>query len=348
VAKLRPPNRRITAHSKLSSAVSRASNAWLNFWFNSVDSRIYAIFRIAFATVVLINIIEIMPYRHALLSRDGMIDRTTLLTAIGDDQYYSVFHYADSQTAVTVACVLAAAAACALGLGILPRLAAILVWMWAISFSHRAFPAVMGWDNVLRVYSFLIMISPLGSQWSVSNVLRRRQRLSLDPTMAPQYGLQLMRLQLTVIYFDTVWSKVNDPYWRSGELFAYFMRSFYSRIPDFDWENHMIISCLLTYGTLVIEASVPILLWNKKWYWLGFLLGYSLHIGIALLARFSVFSLTIMSVYLSFLDNESLKHIGLWWRRGLAYLRREPESKVLESPSGTRNKSRSRLRVNRK
>jgi hypothetical protein len=288
--------------------LQRGWEAWDGFWFGGVDSRIYGLFRIAFSLVSFVNLIDLWPYRQAFLSPNGMIDRGTLYEAIGKEPYYSLFFHIGSQEGVTAACISAGLAMVTLGLGIFPRLAAIVVFVWHISFSHAAFPALIGWDNILRVYSFLLMISPLGEVWSLPNWLRRvkREDQIAAKLVAPQYGLVLMRIQLAVIYFDSAWSKVNDEYWRSGQLIPYYMMSIYARYPNTAWADQLLLGCLMTWGSLAIEIALPALILLPRTRRLALWLGVALHLGIAATSTLSLFSWTILAAYVSLLTQQDM------------------------------------------
>ena len=58
----------------------------------------------------------------------------------------------------------------------------------------------------------------------------------------------------------------------------------------------------MTYGTLVIELSVPILVWNRRLRPWVLLAGLGLHLGIEYSIRVGFFSLAMFTLYLSFLD----------------------------------------------
>jgi hypothetical protein len=113
------------------------------------------------------------------------------------------------------------------------------------------------------------------------------------------------------VYVATVWLKAPDPFWRRGDLMAYFHMSIFARFPSVAAAHLPRLSVLMTWSTLVVEAVLPVLLWNKSTRRLGFALGLVLHGGIALTSTLWVFSLSMLPFYLAFLDDEDLKALRL-------------------------------------
>ncbi|MCB1234841.1 MAG: HTTM domain-containing protein [Verrucomicrobiae bacterium] len=286
----------------------RCRNAWSrleSFWFGAADARVYAIVRIVFSAVALANLVDLWPHRIAFFTEGGMIDRETLLRVSEGKPYFSIFYHVTSPAGVSAVFVVAAAALVCLGLGVAPRFAALLVLLWHLGYTQRAFVAIHGWDIMLRTFSFFLLVSPLGKPWTLARWLKgghaRRAEL-----LVSRHGLLLMQLQLAVMYWHTVWLKVVDPFWRSGEFLSFFMLSFYSRFPYPFFAKATVLIAILTYATLVIELIVPNLLWCRRTRALGFLLGTGLHLTILLVTQIWLFSIIALMPYFAFLDGHDV------------------------------------------
>ncbi len=272
---------------------------WDFFW-GGVDPRVYAMVRIALAVGAFINLVDLWPRRLMYFASTGMISADAVRKTTEGRLYGSVFYWVSSDAGVTAVFVAAAVAIVALGVGFWTRAAAALVLVWHLSYSHRAFPVLHGWDAVLRSYTFLVLISPSGRAWSLDHVLRPRPG---DAGDVPTYGLRLMQWQLFVLYTTTVWLKVPDPFWRSGQVLAYFSLSQYSRAPDdLFLVHHEWVSAIGTYLTIATELAIPWLLWFRRTRPLGLLGGFGLHLTIATTARLGVFSMCMIAPYLAFLE----------------------------------------------
>ena len=270
-------------------------------WCELVDERAYAAFRIAFAIVALANLLNLWFYRDAFFTADGMIPAEVVGEA-GWHTRLSVFQLITSSWAVTLYFVISAAAIICLGLGVSPRVAAVLVFIWHLSYTYRAIPGCTGWDHVLRAYSFLVMVSPLGRCWSLRH-FRAHARV-------PGYGISLMRLQVAVIYWQGICTKLTDKYWQDGEFLSYFLLSVHARWPHprvAGWNDFLIP---VTYFAILIEIAIPILLFIPRTRRIGFLLGFGFHLLIAVMGRhIFLFSVTMWMSYVAFIGVAALDWI---------------------------------------
>jgi hypothetical protein len=113
-----------------------------------------------------------------------------------------------------------------------------------------------------------------------------------------------MQIQLSILYLAGLWVKLQGTTWNDGTAVSYAMRiSDLTRFPLPGFMIHSaLLSNLMTYGTLAIEFSVPILVWNRRLRPWVMLAGVSLHLGIEYSIRVGFFSLAMLTLYLSFLD----------------------------------------------
>jgi hypothetical protein len=76
-----------------------------------------------------------------------------------------------------------------------------------------------------------------------------------------------------------------------------------------------VLDPLLTWGTLLIEVLVPVLLWKQSTRLFGAFLGFMLHAGIAIATNLSLFSLAMFPLYLAFFETRDWNRLGEWVRR---------------------------------
>lgn len=297
--------------------------AWLRFpahlFFRREDERIYALLRISFAAVALLNLLFLWPDRQVFFSDAGMFD-PGVAQAHASPVYFSIFAWARSEAAVTCCMVATALALVLLLAGLATRFAAFWVLVWHLSYLARAVPATTGWDMVLRAFSFLVLISPAGQCWTLPALLRGGGKVL--PELVSAHGLVLMRLQVLVIYWQAVLSRFTRPdpnYWGNGEFMSYFLLSHHAR-----WPGPWVLECgtlltLATYAAQLAEVAIPVLLWVKKTRWWGMLLGFSLHAGISVFARdLGLFFCSMMMTYIVFLRAEDLDGLQSRVQRWLA------------------------------
>lgn len=275
------------------------------------DERVYAAVRIGFAMTSLINLIQLWPLRHILLS-DGASPPAPAVVEHSDLGNLVLFELFHTPGQVDALFGFTALAMLALATGILPRLAAAWVMLWHLSLLERISLGATGWDLVLRAFGFLVLISPLGKCWSLPTSLSRRP---IKASMVPRYGLLLMQLQVAVIYFQTVLLKLTNPnpYWWNGEFLAYFFLSHYSRWPSAWLAQHPTLMAAGTWLTLLVELAIPVLLFMPKTRYWGGLLGLILHGTITVAAPgITPFMLVLFMSYLAFLTGRDVAAIGTW------------------------------------
>jgi hypothetical protein len=279
----------------------------IDFFWGPADPRTYALVRGGLSLAGLANLVALWSHRYQYFASTGMIAKSAARLATRGGLYFSVFAFIDSDAGVTCVFLGAAAALLALGLGLFTRASAALVFVWHLSYSHRAFPILHSWDAILRAYSLLVLISPAGRVWSLDHVVRPHPA---DGDDVPIYGLRLMQWQLFVIYVTTVWLKVPDEFWRSGQLCAYFSVSLYSRTANnLFLIRHEWLSAIETYLSLAIESSVPWLLAFRRTRAAGLAAGLTLHLAIAATSTLGVFSISMIGPYLAFLDRQDIDRI---------------------------------------
>lgn len=124
-------------------------------------------------------------------------------------------------------------------------------------------------------------------------------------------GARLVQIQLCVIYMYTGFEKLKGGDWWDQTAVWKVLGNEQLMLADLSFlKNVPLVIGLLTWGTVLFEVYFPTLIWSKttrKWILLS---GWALHIGIALTMGLFIFSLTMMSAYLLFVD-------PLWLERAL-------------------------------
>jgi vitamin K-dependent gamma-carboxylase-like protein len=295
---------------------------FMGLFLDPADARIYACVRIAFALVSLLNLMQLWPDRETFFTDAGMVDHEVVRKfTVG--AYVSVFDLCRSFTAVGTYMVFSGCGMLLLLLGVWPRMAAAIVYAWYVSYAMRAPLILVGWDEVLRCISFLVLISPMPACWSLRS---RKARKRTPPQLrVPCYGLTLMRAQLVVIYLQAVLARWEDPYWTGGEFLSFFMLSHNARWPGLWVLNYGFALKVSTYLVLLLELAIPALLMIRRWRWCGVGAGILLHAGISLTAyNFVLFFLSMLVLYPSFFQPEDMD----WLEQRLSFNTKQARKKA--------------------
>ncbi len=291
----------MTADAK--SLFSRFTGLFLDV----ADPRLYACVRIAFAFVSLLNLMQIWPDREVFFTAAGMVDHDTVQKyTVG--VYWSALDLCSDLSAVSAYLLCSGAAMVLLLLGVWPRLAAAVVYVWHVSYAMRAPLVLVGWDEVLRCTSFLVLISPMPACWALQSRRARKKTAFRPPPL--RYGLTLMQAQLVAIYVHAVLARLSDDYWMSGDFMSFFLLSHNSRWPGLWVLDYGFLLKGVTYLVLLLELAIPVLLLIRRWRWWGVAAGIFLHAGISLMAyNLELFFLAMLMLYLSFLQPEDMDRL---------------------------------------
>jgi hypothetical protein len=301
------------------------SSAWERFWFSPRPTSTLAVIRIAFGLLALCWTISLAPDLGAFFSGGGLLARQP-----GGSGVWGVLGVIHGDDAVEVLFTVLLVACLALTIGYQTRLASVLVFVGILSLERRDPYVFNTGDGLLRLMAFYLMLTPAGTALSVDRWLSARERFWEFPARA-QWGLRLMQVQFSILYISGLWIKVQGTTWNDGTAVSYALRiSDLARFPlPSVLTRSLLLSNLLTFGTLAIELSLAILVWNRRLRLPVMLAGLSLHLGIEYAIRVGFFSLGMFTLYLAFVDPD-------WSAARLLALRRRLERRHSAPAAGQR------------
>lgn len=321
----------------------RAWAGWERFFFTPESTAPLAVLRIAFGLTVTAWTLTQLPYLFTFYGPDGLLPQPP---AIGPWQWglLTTFNSVPAVAAVFLATLLAAVA---LTIGASPRVAALVVLLGLIAFERRNAYVLNSGDVLLRVMAIYLIFAPSGESLSWDRWRHARARFWEFPQRAP-WAMRMLQVQLSVIYLAAVWAKLQGDPWRNGTAVSYALRmldQLRAPSPEIVAASGLLTEWL-TFGTLVIELSVGLLVWNRRlrpWV-LG--AGALLHLGIETFIMIGFFSLGVWCLYLVFLSPDWTEHriLGLRdrWRARWAPIESradpdaaEPEAEPLQDRDET-------------
>jgi hypothetical protein len=317
--------------------------AWERFWFAPVSTSTVAVVRIWFGLLMTAWTISLSPSLLDMFGEDGILPATPA----GGDGIWTLLDLEGGDGAVIALFVVLLLASISLTAGYHSRLAAVLVFVGLISFERRNPLVFNGGDLLLRTTAFYLMLAPSGAALSIDRLRRARDRFWDFPQRAP-WALRLIQIQLSIVYLSTVWDKVRGTTWNDGTAVSYALRlDDLERfpVPDFLPDTLLLVN-LLTFGTLAIELSAGILIWNRALRPYIALLALSMHLGIEYRIRVGFFLGGLIASYLAFVPADRMDSVLLGVRDRLAARRRSitPSAAATERrgrrrPSGDRREA---------
>jgi predicted DCC family thiol-disulfide oxidoreductase YuxK len=301
----------------------RALRQWLTRTYLTFDGRSLALGRIVLAFVLLVDLVRRIRWIRDLYSNEGLIPNHTVLWQPPQPRAFSVFLMASHTDESAFLFAIAAVCFFCLLIGYKTHLFHVLSFIMTTSLHCRILFAENWGAVALAAIVFWTAFMPLGRRFSVDAVLRslreHRPETPADlmsarpgPDERPFVSLAVfaLLLQLAVVYTFNYLHKTGHT-WHDGTAVHYVL--WQERIVTVIglWARHhfpFALTKALTYGTLVIEAGVPILILSPvlRPYCrtLAILLLTGLHGSIAILVNLGIFSAAMLAFYPFVLDTE--------------------------------------------
>lgn len=275
---------------------------WERFWFSPEPTSTLAVLRVAYGVLLLAWTTTLTLDATTFFSRTGILPERP-----DDPGTWTVLDWFRSDTAVAILMALLIWAAVLLIIGYHTRLAAAVAFVAVVSL-HRRNPFVFqAGDNLLRSFSFYFLFAPAGVALSVDRWRREKGGFWEFPLRAP-WAMRLIQVQLSLLYLFSVWEKVRGTTWNNGLAVSLAMRiDELVRVPvPSSISDSLLISNVLTFGTLAIELACAVLIWNRRACPWVLAAGFVLHLFIEITMRVGFFSLVIFLYYLAFIPPETL------------------------------------------
>lgn len=311
------------ARDHLSTAVA----GWNRFWFEPVSTAPLAVFRIVFGLILFFWTLSLLPELSPFFTKDGVLPQQPHLTGGS----WGLFGTFTSETAVVIVWTLLLIASIALFLGVFSQLAAAVAFVAVLSFEQRNTWVFNSGDGLIRLLCFYLIFAPASASLSLRTFLRDREEFWSFPARAA-WPMRLLQIQFSAVYLFAVWDKVRGTTWNNGTAVSIALRiTDIQRFPVPGFFSHsLLISNLLSFGTLAIELSLAVLVWNRTLRPYVLLAGLSLHLGIEYAIRVGFFGVSILSMYLIWVPPERMEAVLLVIRRRLS---RAPAAVPATAPS---------------
>lgn len=263
----------------------------------SIDLRSLALFRVALALVLIVNVLNRLPDAALFYGDDGVLPRSSLGPA---PVHLRLFFVAGTASwAIALLLVLFVAAALLL-VGWQTRLAQVVCW-WLLACLHQRNGQVLqAGDYLLGLMLFWSLFVPLGARASLDAVLRHRAarlRGESPPLVATRVyggGTVALYLQLAVVYFVTGTAKLHTAHWARGVgVYQALSADVFATRLGLQLYQHWWAMVVLTYATLLLEILGPFLLLVTRPHRLRTALVLSFiafHAGLAATMRLGIFS----------------------------------------------------------
>ena len=279
------------------SRVGTIVDGWCAFWFTPQPSYTLGLVRMMFGVVALVWTLALLPDLYRVLGERGLAPQYPHV-----EYQWSVFEVWPGDTALLIGWVLLLLSTIAMTLGWHGRFAAILVFVLIHSFQRRGAYLFNAGDTIIIVVALILALSCCNAALSLDQ-RRRTGSFWSAQTLAP-WPLRLMQVELTLIYLVSVQAKLSGGKdWVNGSAAFYTSRTdgrwALLQPPEWLFGNAVLVN-LATWGTLLIELAIAVLVWNRRCRFWVLAAGVVMHVTLMVTMNVGFFSLAMFVLYLAF------------------------------------------------
>lgn len=274
-----------------------------------IDLRSLALFRVALAVILLLDLGSRARYLTAHYTDAGVVPRGALYAFLLQPTQWS-FHVLSGSAAWQILLfLLAGVFALALLFGYRTRWAVAFCWAFAASLQYRNPMVNNSGDMLLRVLLFWSMFLPLGAAWSIDAAVDDRE--TPRPRRVCNFATFALLMQVCIVYWFTAALK-SHPIWRSDHSAVYYALSIEQFVTPLGklLYPYPALMTALTIFTLYLEIIGPALAFlpvaTGPVRLLVILAFFALHAGFGLSMRLGFFPWISAASWLPFLPT------GFW------------------------------------
>jgi hypothetical protein len=284
---------------------STAIDAWRTFWFRPEPAYTLGLIRIAFGVIVMAWTVSLLPGLNDFFGSAGVVPRQLAVP-----YEWGVFEIWTDDRAVVIGWAALLVSAIALTVGWHSRIAALLVFVLIMSFEFRNPHIFNSGDTLLRIEALFLALSPCGAALSLDQ--RRRDGSFWSAQTRAPWPVRLMQIQLSLVYLATFQIRMTGEKWPEGTALSYALRledMLIIPVPQWISTNPLLMNAA-TWGTLVVELLIGILVWNRRCRAWALAVGVALHSIILVTLAVGFFTPAMFILYLAFVPPDAVQRNG--------------------------------------
>ena len=281
------------------------------FFHRKSDLSIFGPIRIAYAALLLINLLTWWPELETWFGENGVLSLQASRIAVDPDTITLFQWLPNTSMALWVCFLILIANAICLLLGLFTRWQLASIFVLYTSFVHRNIMIFDGEDILFRLMAFYLIFSPAGKFCSIENwwASRKKPQSEHPPVLYAIWPLRLIQIQTASIVFFSVIEKLKGTEWLDGTALYYVSRLddlFYRfPVPEFIFESMFLMS-LMAWATLVLELVVPIAVWFPKTRRAALLLAFLFHLSLDYMMNLNLFQWIMIVGWMSFIQPQDI------------------------------------------
>jgi hypothetical protein len=289
--------------------LQRLVRAWEQFFFTPQSPLPIALFRILYGLCVSATVILLHGDWLEWFGVHGWISTSTLARAEPgvrlnlfalmpqDDRWIAAFFWVFLGFALL------------LTIGFWTRFSSVAVFLCLVSIQQRNLWMLHNGDTFLRVAGFFLMFAPAGAALSLDRLIRVRRGLEGPAlTLRAPWAQRMIQFELALMYFASFCWKLKGHTWLHGTALYYVLHvPSIARFPLPEWIQHPAILRIGSWFTLLLEFSLGVLIWFRRFRYPLLLAGVLFHLSVEYALNLPMFEWDVLTAYVLFLDPADLE-----------------------------------------
>ena len=287
------------------SWLTDAASAWQAFMFRPEPAYTLGLVRIGFGALIVLWTLSLLWDLDAFFTSSG-VDPALIRQPLE----WNVFGVWSSDGAVYVGWAALLVAALALTVGWHSRIAAVIVFVLVLSFQFRNDYVFNSGDNLIRIEALFLALAPSGAALSLDQ--RRATGSFWTAQSRAPWVLRLLQIQLSLIYVATFTTRMTGDAWTDGTAMSYALRlqdMLIIPLPEALTTDPLLMN-LATWGTLLVELLIGILVWSSRFRKAALIAGVTLHTVILATVAVGFFTPAMLILYLAFIAPETAQRFA--------------------------------------
>lgn len=264
-------------------------DAWNSFFHSPVSCATLVLFRILFGTILLGNSFLLLPLVADFYSADGIWNHA-VWSRYSRNLRFCLLHLLPASTA-SFRFILLVHVIAVVGflIGWQFRICSVLVFLTLVSIHHRNAYILSSGDTLLRMFCFMAIFSDASAGLSV-DALNKSTDFKEFPEIDP-WPVRIMQLQICIVYLRTVYWKLRGKMWWNGTAAWYpLWVDAYVRFRPPRCMLSLPLVKVATWGTLLEELSLGVLIWVRELRYPILISGILLHLMLDVIMNLQFFS----------------------------------------------------------
>jgi hypothetical protein len=283
--------------------------SWDRFFFTPKPTEGIALFRIIWCAMLALSFLFEIQNIHDFYGPHSLISLKTVKEQFSSVHMniFNLFH--SGYEAVYIILTIYGLALISAMLGFYTRSSLLIILICLTSIHQRNIWLLSSSELLIRSITILLVCAPCGHSLSLDSLLGRKYLDFRRPRDWAPWALRLIQIQVSVVYLWTVWHKLKGDTWFDGTALYYATRlESMTNFPVPFLLDSMAFLMLATWGAIITELALGILVWFKEFRKPVIMAGIIFHVSIEYMMSIPFFEIVMITLLLNFYTPEEYRN----------------------------------------